>query len=73
MEYILVENQPMIDLARHLGFTFEEISADITERCVPPFRQALSDAKLDASKIDEIVLVGGSTRMPALTPRAAAA
>ena len=45
---------------------FEEISADITERCVTPFRQALADAKLDASKIDEIVLVGGSTRMPVI-------
>ncbi|MBU6286580.1 MAG: molecular chaperone DnaK [Chloroflexi bacterium] len=56
---------------KHLAVTlsrakFEEISADITERCVPPFRQALSDAKLDASKIDEIVLVGGSTRMPVI-------
>jgi molecular chaperone DnaK len=56
---------------KHLAVTltrakFEEISADITERCVPPFRQALADAKLDASKIDEIVLVGGSTRMPVI-------
>ena len=56
---------------KHLAVTltrakFEEITADITERCVPPFRQALADAKLDASKIDEIVLVGGSTRMPVI-------
>ncbi|MDQ3702724.1 MAG: molecular chaperone DnaK [Chloroflexota bacterium] len=56
---------------KHLALTltrakFEELTADITERCVPPFRQALNDAKLDASKIDEVVLVGGSTRMPVI-------
>ncbi|MGH2354770.1 MAG: molecular chaperone DnaK, partial [Chloroflexota bacterium] len=45
---------------------FEEITSDITERCVPPFRQALNDAKLDTSKIDEVVLVGGATRMPVI-------
>ena len=45
---------------------FEEITNDITERCVGPFRQALNDAKLDSSKIDEVVLVGGSTRMPVI-------
>ena len=45
---------------------FEEITADITERCIGPFRQALQDAKLDASQIDEVVLVGGSTRMPVI-------
>ena len=56
---------------KHLTVTltrakFEEITNDITERCVPAFRQALNDAKLDASKIDEVVLVGGSTRMPVI-------
>jgi len=56
---------------KHLSVTltrakFEEITNEITERCVGPFRQALKDAKLDASQIDEIVLVGGSTRMPVI-------
>jgi molecular chaperone DnaK len=56
---------------KHLSVTltrakFEEITNDITERCVPPFRQALTDAKMDPSKIDEVVLVGGSTRMPVI-------
>jgi molecular chaperone DnaK len=56
---------------KHLSVTltrakFEEITNDITERCVPAFRQALNDSKLDASKIDEVVLVGGSTRMPVI-------
>src|SRR5688572_6122231 len=45
---------------------FEEITNSITERCVGPFRLALNDAKLDSSKIDEVVLVGGSTRMPVI-------
>jgi molecular chaperone DnaK len=43
---------------------FEEISADLVERCKVPFQKALADAKLKAGEVDEIVLVGGSTRMP---------
>lgn len=45
---------------------FEESTAELTDRCVGPFRQALGDAKLKASDIDEVVLVGGSTRMPVI-------
>jgi len=45
---------------------FEELTADLTERTVGPFRQALKDAKLEAADIDEIILVGGATRMPAI-------
>jgi molecular chaperone DnaK len=43
---------------------FEQLTEDLVERCRVPFERALSDAKLDASKIDEVVLVGGATRMP---------
>src|SRR6185369_15894336 len=43
---------------------FESLSADLFERIKGPCLQALKDAKIDASKIDEVVLVGGSTRMP---------
>jgi molecular chaperone DnaK len=43
---------------------FEDMTRDLLERCVKPFNQALSDAKITASQLDEIVLVGGSTRMP---------
>jgi molecular chaperone DnaK len=43
---------------------FESLCADLFERLIGPCRAALADAKLDASKIDEVVLVGGSTRMP---------
>ncbi|HHV79847.1 MAG TPA: molecular chaperone DnaK [Firmicutes bacterium] len=45
---------------------FEEITADLTERCIRPFRQALEDAKLKPEDLDEVILVGGSTRMPAV-------
>jgi molecular chaperone DnaK len=43
---------------------FEEITQDLTDRCIQPFKNALADAKLDVSQIDEVVMVGGSTRMP---------
>ncbi|MFM9958942.1 MAG: molecular chaperone DnaK [Phycisphaerales bacterium] len=43
---------------------FESITADLFERLRAPCLQALKDAKIDTSKIDEVVLVGGSTRMP---------
>jgi molecular chaperone DnaK len=45
---------------------FEELTADLLERMAGPFKQALGDAGIEASKLDEIVLVGGATRMPAV-------
>jgi molecular chaperone DnaK len=45
---------------------FEELSAHLVERTLGPTRQALSDAGLTASDIDKVVLVGGSTRIPAV-------
>lgn len=45
---------------------FEELTQDLTERCVGPFKQALADAKLSESQINEVILVGGSTRMPVI-------
>jgi molecular chaperone DnaK len=44
--------------------TFEQVTRDLVERCRVPFERALSDAKLTAAKLDEVVLVGGATRMP---------
>ncbi|HKT44131.1 MAG TPA: molecular chaperone DnaK [Gaiellaceae bacterium] len=44
----------------------EEITADLLARTIGPTKQALSDAGLDPSKIDHVVLVGGMTRMPAV-------
>ncbi len=43
---------------------FEQMTKDLLERCRGPFEAALRDAGLKASDIDEVVLVGGSTRMP---------
>lgn len=43
---------------------FEQISADLMKRLAAPVKQALADAGLDKSKIDEVILVGGATRMP---------
>jgi molecular chaperone DnaK len=43
---------------------FEELTRDLVERCRKPFEQVLKDSKMAAGEIDEIVLVGGSTRMP---------
>ncbi len=45
---------------------FESLVADLIERVRKPVLQALEDAKLNASKIDEVILVGGSTRVPAV-------
>lgn len=45
---------------------FEELSHDLLERCKKPVEQALSDAGLSKNEINEVVLVGGSTRIPAV-------
>ncbi|MCW2523055.1 MAG: Chaperone protein dnaK, partial [Frankiales bacterium] len=44
----------------------EEISHDLIERCLGPVQQAMADAKVSANDIDEVILVGGSTRIPAV-------
>src|SRR4051812_40872752 len=56
---------------KHVNMTltrskFEQLTAELVERCRGPVQQALSDAKLTADDIDEVILVGGSTRMPAV-------
>lgn len=45
---------------------FDELTADLVERTKVPVRQALKDAGLSQSEIDEVILVGGSTRIPAV-------
>ena len=45
---------------------FEELSKDLLERCKQPVQKALKDAKLTKSDIDQVILVGGSTRIPAV-------
>ena len=56
---------------KHLSHTlsrarFEDLTATLTERTQRPFQQALNDAGLSPNDIDEVVLVGGSTRMPVI-------
>jgi molecular chaperone DnaK len=56
---------------KHLEMTltrakFESLTADLTERCRGPFLAALKDATLTPQQINEVVLVGGSTRMPVI-------
>ena len=56
---------------KHLTMTlmrskFEQLTADLVERTMGPVRQAMSDAKVGADDVDEVILVGGSTRIPAV-------
>jgi len=43
---------------------FEDLNADLFRKCMEPVEQVIRDAKMDKSKVDEVVLVGGSTRIP---------
>src|SRR5690348_8459054 len=45
---------------------FDQLTADLVERTIGPVQQAMADAKLTAADIDEVILVGGSTRIPAV-------
>jgi molecular chaperone DnaK len=45
---------------------FDQITADLVERCMGPVKQAMEDGRLTADDIDEVILVGGSTRIPAV-------
>lgn len=59
------------DGPKHLDVTlsrakFDELTADLVDSTMGPVRQALSDAGLSASEIDKVLLVGGSTRIPAV-------
>lgn len=62
---------PFLTGTKHLEVTltraqFEKLSADLIERTMKPTRQALKDAKLNPNDVDKVVLVGGSTRIPAV-------
>lgn len=64
-----VDGQPV-----HLDMTltrakFEELTADLVEATIGPTQRAIADAELDVSKIDRVILVGGSTRIPAIQER----
>jgi molecular chaperone DnaK len=56
---------------KHLTMTimrskFDDLTADLVERCMGPVQQAMSDSKVSTNDIDEVLLVGGSTRIPAV-------
>ena len=53
-----------VDLTRA---KFEELTADLLKRCEGPCKRAIDDSKLKLNEIDRVLLVGGSTRMPAIT------
>jgi molecular chaperone DnaK len=46
---------------------FEQMTSDLLDRCKKPFEQAVKDAGINVSEIDHVILVGGSTRMPAVS------
>ncbi|HHW18290.1 MAG TPA: molecular chaperone DnaK [Firmicutes bacterium] len=58
------DGQPLHLEVRITRAKFEEITEDLTKRCIAPFRQVLEDAKVKVEELDEVILVGGSTRMP---------
>lgn len=68
LQYLsMSENGPL-----HLDETltrakFEEMTSDLLERCKVPFHNVIKDASIQLSEIDHVVLVGGSTRMPAVS------
>lgn len=56
---------------QHLDMTlsrseFNKMTADLVDKCVGPFKQAMKDAGIDSKDIDHVILVGGATRMPAI-------
>ncbi len=65
--FISMSAQGPLHLNRTLTRTkFNELTAHLVDRCLQPVRRALSDAKLTAKDIDQVLLVGGSTRIPAV-------
>ncbi|TQF03759.1 molecular chaperone DnaK [Kitasatospora acidiphila] len=68
LPYITASAEGPLHLDEKLTRTqFQQLTADLLERCKNPFHQAVKDARIDVSDIDHVVLVGGSTRMPAVT------
>jgi molecular chaperone DnaK len=59
-------NGPKHLTATLMRSTFEQITSDLVERTTGPVKQAMGDAKVGANDIDEVILVGGSTRIPAV-------
>ncbi|MEV0122459.1 molecular chaperone DnaK [Streptomyces sp. NPDC050703] len=68
LPYITASADGPLHLAEKLTRArFQELTADLLERCKVPFHQAVKDAGVALSTVDHVILVGGSTRMPAVT------
>ena len=68
LQYLMVTDSGPVNVEEKLTRgDFEDLTEDLLERTKEPFRKALEDAGLSVDKIDHVVLVGGSTRMPAVS------
>ncbi|MFY1679494.1 molecular chaperone DnaK [Streptomyces sp. WMMC905] len=68
LPYITASAEGPLHLEERLTRTrLRELTADLLERCRTPFHQAVADAGIELSAVDHVILVGGSTRMPAVT------
>ncbi|WP_409234282.1 molecular chaperone DnaK [Streptomyces sp. PA5.6] len=68
LPYITASAEGPLHLAEKLTRAqFQELTADLLDRCKAPFHQAVKDAGVKLSAVDHVILVGGSTRMPAVT------
>ncbi|WP_058234455.1 molecular chaperone DnaK [Devriesea agamarum] len=68
LQYLsMTENGPLHLDEKLTRAQFEDMTSDLLERCKAPFHQVISDAGIKISDIDHVILVGGSTRMPAVT------
>ncbi|MFB7665478.1 molecular chaperone DnaK [Kitasatospora sp. NPDC056138] len=68
LPYITASAEGPLHLEQRLSRAeFQQLTADLLERCKTPFHQAVEDARITVQDIDHVILVGGSTRMPAVT------
>ncbi|MFD6432329.1 molecular chaperone DnaK [Streptomyces venezuelae] len=68
LPYITASAEGPLHLAEKLTRAqFQELTADLLDRCKAPFHQAVKDAGVQLAAVDHVILVGGSTRMPAVT------
>ncbi|MEU6804816.1 molecular chaperone DnaK [Streptomyces neyagawaensis] len=68
LPYVTASDEGPLHLEERLTRAqFQELTADLLDRCKTPFHQAVKDAGVKLSAIDHVILVGGSTRMPAVT------
>ncbi len=68
LQYLsMTDNGPVHLDERLTRAQFQQLTADLLDRCKAPFHQVIKDAGISLSQINHVVLVGGSTRMPAVT------